>query len=125
VSAIGYLDGSGTCAGDAVAVTTAPVACDIADPWLARQPVLYRGGLTIGQTIDDTATVEVADHCSIAVTKLPRPVISSNDRWGEEPTNPQTDVVPFGQAYRHSPAGIGGQPVRPPAAPPSAKPIWR
>ena len=46
---------------------------------MARQPGLDRGGLAIGEQVDDPAPFEIADDAAVTLTALPCPIIDADD----------------------------------------------
>jgi hypothetical protein len=57
-----------------MAITGTPITSDNVDAWMARQPRLNSGRMTIREEIDGATTLEVADDSAAALATLPREV---------------------------------------------------
>jgi hypothetical protein len=78
--AVGNLDGIRERFGRSQRVTTASVAGDHGNPWLATEPSLRRGRFAVRQQGDHFASFQVANDRSVALVSPPRPVVDPYDR---------------------------------------------
>jgi hypothetical protein len=82
VPAIGDLNGLRCCSGCGLTIATTAVARDDADFRVARQPGLDRGGLAIGEQVDDASPFEIADDAPVTLAALPGPIIDADHAQG-------------------------------------------
>ena len=116
VPAVRDLDGERSAGGGAVAVRRRPVSADDLRAGAGLQPVLQRGGLTVGQQVDDLPGLGVGDHGAVDVALAQREVVHPGDlRRGRHHGIGQRHDQPQERGGVDRDAQGGGQPgTRPP-----------